>query len=249
MKYMEYTTTNENTLTVGFRFKNKITGADTMFDYEVPFEAFIESVKNYFDKYFDVVLEGKDKDVWNMLVDLGEKVDVDIIQTFIDDEEIIKDLTNKLEKDAHEKFDEMCEEEAEDDKLDESYEDDEDVEDEDDYYGEDEKFEYPDPSEIYAFRVYFIDEDGDEIAAVDDLVGYDFEANYETKEEALDAMKRIIEDPKVKEDSEIAGCHSVIVPLGGYDPDDGPEAQDIWETMVSEYDPYELVDEVWKPKN
>ena len=60
---MEYTTTNENTLTVGFKFKNKITGADTMFNYEVPFEVFIEVVKDYFDKHFDVVLDGKDKDI------------------------------------------------------------------------------------------------------------------------------------------------------------------------------------------
>ena len=122
MEYMEYTTTNENTLTVSFKFKNKITGADTMFDYEVPFEVFVGAIKNYFDKHFDVILKGKDKDIWNMLVDLGEKVDADVIQTFMDDEEIIEDLTDKLEEDAQEKFDEMCEEEA-DEELDEDYED------------------------------------------------------------------------------------------------------------------------------
>ena len=126
MEYMEYTTTNENTLTVSFKFKNKITGADTMFDYEVPFEVFIGAIKDYFDRHFDVVLKGKDKDIWNMLVDLGEKVDADVIQTFMDDEEIIEDLTDKLEEDAHEKFDEMCEEEA-DEEVDDDYEDEEDL--------------------------------------------------------------------------------------------------------------------------
>lgn len=133
MEYMEYITTNENTLTVSFKFKNKITGADTMFNYEVPFEVFIEAVKDYFDKHFDVVLDGKDKNVWNMLVDLGERVNADIIQEFIEDDEIIKELQDKLEEEAHEKFDEMCEEEIEDeedDKLDESYEDDEVTDDE-----------------------------------------------------------------------------------------------------------------------
>ena len=113
MEYMEYTTTNENTLIVSFKFKNKITGADTMFNYEVPFEVFIEAVKDYFDKHFDVVLDGKDKDVWNMFVDLGEKVNADIIQEFIEDDEIIKELQDRLEEEAHEKFDELCQEEAE----------------------------------------------------------------------------------------------------------------------------------------
>lgn len=127
MEYMEYITTNENTLIVGFKFKNKITGADTMFNYEVPFEVFIEAVKDYFDKHFDVVLDGKDKDIWNMLVDLGERVNADIIQEFIEDDEIIKELQDRLEEEAHEKFDEMCEEEVkdeeefEDDELEESY--------------------------------------------------------------------------------------------------------------------------------
>lgn len=133
MEYMEYITTNENTLIVSFKFKNKITGADTIFNYEVPFEVFIEAVKDYFDKHFDVVLDGKDKDIWNMLVDLGERVNADIIQEFIEDDEIIKELQDKLEEEAHEKFDELCQEEAEDeedDKLDESYEDDEVTDDE-----------------------------------------------------------------------------------------------------------------------
>lgn len=114
MEYMEYTTTDENTLIVSFKFKNKITGADTMFDYEVPYEMFIEAVKDYFDKHFDVTVDGRDKDIWNMLVDLGEKLDADVIQTFMDDKEIADDLKDKLEDDAHEKFDEMCEEEVED---------------------------------------------------------------------------------------------------------------------------------------
>ena len=114
MEYMEYTTTNENILIVGFKFKNKITGADTMFNYEVPFEIFIEAVKDYFDKHFDVVLKGKYKDIWNMLVDLGERVNADIIQEFIEDDEIIKELQDRLKEEAHEKFDEMCEEEVED---------------------------------------------------------------------------------------------------------------------------------------
>ncbi len=118
MEYMEYTTTNENTLTVSFKFKNKITGADTMFDYEVPFEVFVGAIKDYFDKHFDVVLKGKYKDIWNMLVDLGERVDVDIIQEFIDDDEIIKELQDRLEEEAHEKFDELCQEEAEDEEDD-----------------------------------------------------------------------------------------------------------------------------------
>lgn len=134
MEYMEHTTTDENTLTVSFKFKNKITGADTMFDYEVPYEMFIGAVKDYFDKHFDVTVDGRDKDIWNMLVDLGEKVDADVIQTFMDDEEITDDLKDKLEDDAHEKFDEMCEEEAEDEDdeaEDEEYEEAEDDEDED----------------------------------------------------------------------------------------------------------------------
>lgn len=309
MEYMEYIITNENTLTVSFKFKNKITGADTMFNYEVSFEVFIEAVKDYFDKHFDVVLDGKDKDVWNMLVDLGERVNADIIQEFIEDDEIIKELQDKLEEEAHKKFDEICEEEAEDqedDKLDESYEDDEvtddeisealadyqwqitdsttvgqyaqetadklgcskeqvlkvilnenpniredekmakvaGLDDEDDYY-EDEDFEYPDSSEVYNFGIYFIDEDGDELYSVEDG-GYEYEKYYSTQEEAVEAAKNILKDPKVKNDAEIAGCHVGIIPMPGYDPDDGPEAQDIWDSMVPDFDPYEVTDVIWK---
>lgn len=131
MEYMEYTTTDENTLTVSFKFKNKITGANTMFDYEVPYEMFIEAVKDYFDKHFDVTVDGRDKDVWNMFVDLGEKLDADVIQTFMDDKEIVNDLKDKLEDDAHEKFDEMCEEEADDDEEEEDDLDEEDKDEED----------------------------------------------------------------------------------------------------------------------
>ena len=63
----------------------------------------------------------------------------------------------------------------------------------------------------YFFRIYFHDEDQEELFAVDDG-GYDFEPSYETEEEALEAMKKILKDPKVQADPEIAGCHSVFVP-------------------------------------
>ena len=37
--------------------------------YDIPYEKFMEGVREYFDNQF-VTLDGKDNDVWNVLVDL-----------------------------------------------------------------------------------------------------------------------------------------------------------------------------------
>ena len=103
---------------------------------------------------------------------------------------------------------------------------------------EDEDFEYPDSSERYFFRVYFHDENEEELFAVDDG-GYDFEPSYNTEEEALEAMKKILKDPKVQADPEIAGCHSVFVP----DTEDVREVEE-----ETGYEEFEVVDWIDKEK-
>ena len=298
MEYMEYSTTNENTLMVRYKWKNIITGKETIFDYEVPYEMFMNEVRDYFDRKYDVKIDGKDNDIWNMLVDLGEQYDADIIQDLMDDADIQDNLTKKLEKDAKETFDELCHEEAEDeDDLEESYKkistkkslkedyddfdyykeelDDLDLDDttydyyleklyeiadEDEYasyksfadvlkdarktaeqYKEDEFEDEYDFPEIEAFfRVYFRDKDGDELYAVDDG-DYDFESTYDTKEAALAAMKKILQDPKVKADPEIGGCHSVFI-ADEQEWDEDPEGN----YATYGYEPFEVVDEVEK---
>ena len=100
---------------------------------------------------------------------------------------------------------------------------------------EDEDFEYPDSSERYFFRVYFHDENQEELFAVDDG-GYDFEPSYDTAEEALEAMKKILKDPKVQADPEIAGCHSVFVP----DTEDVREVEE--ETGYEEFEVVDWID-------
>lgn len=114
MKYMNYTPSGINAITTEFSFENKVTGEDVSFEYEVSFETFIEAVREHFDTHYNVTLDGKDRDIWNMFVDLGELVDGDIIQELIDNKDIQEDLREKVEEEAREKFDEMCEEEAED---------------------------------------------------------------------------------------------------------------------------------------
>lgn len=111
---MKYTPSGINAITVEFEFKNKITEEDVSFEYEVSFKTFIEAVKGYFDTHYGVTLNGTNKDVWNMLVDLGEMVNQDLIQEFIDNEDIQDSLREKVEEEAKEKFDELCQEEAED---------------------------------------------------------------------------------------------------------------------------------------
>ena len=304
MEYMEYTTTNGVSLSVRYKWKNTVTDKETIFDYEVPYEMFMDEVRNYFDRKYDVKIDGKDNDIWNMLVDLGEQYDADILQDIMDDTGVQTNLTKALEKDAKEMFDALCHEEAEeeDDDLEESLteskktEQDWENELEDDNseifhvvnslqsqidYGspyadainraiddihdafisgdkkdldlqlatarvsfldndseDDLEDEYPEMQVSY--RVYFTDKDGDELYAVDDG-DYGFEATYDTKEEALDAMKKILQDPKVKADDEIGGCHSVFIadedewdedPEGNYD--------------AYGYEPTEVVDEVKK---
>ena len=256
MEYMEYSTTNENTLMVRYKWKNPVTGKETIFDYEVPYEMFMDEVRNYFDRKYDVKVDGKDNDIWNMLVDLGEQYNIDILQDLMDDTDVQANLTKALEKDAKEMFDELCHEEADendDDDLEESltesekakqdsekeFEDDGDVEDEG---FEDEESDWEDeyPQIEIFFRVYFHDKDGDELYAVDDG-DYDFEANYDTREEALDAMKKILQDPKVKADPEIDGCHSVFI-ADEQEWDEDPEGN----YATYGYEPFELVDEVKK---
>ena len=114
MKYMKYTPSGINAITVEFEFKNKLTQEDVSFDYEVSLEIFVEAVKEYFDSHYDVTLNGRDNKIWNMLVDLGEMVNEDLIQEFIDNEDIQDSLREKVEEEAKEKFDELCQEEAED---------------------------------------------------------------------------------------------------------------------------------------
>lgn len=113
MDYMEYSTTNQLKPMVSYVFKNKFTGNETDFDYEVPDDIFMEEVRNYFDDKYSVKLDGKDNDIWNMLVDLNDTYDIDIIQDIADDKDVIEKLKKRLELDAHEKFEEMCEEEHE----------------------------------------------------------------------------------------------------------------------------------------
>ena len=111
---MKYIPSGINAITTEFSFENKTTGEDVSFEYEVPFEIFVGVVKEYFDSHYDVILDGRDNKIWNMLVDLGEMVGADIIQELIDNGDIQEDLREKVEEEAKEKFDEMCEEEAED---------------------------------------------------------------------------------------------------------------------------------------
>ena len=308
MEYMEYSTTNKNPLLVTYKWKNTITGEETYFDYEVPYEMFMEELRDYFDRKYDVKIDGKDNDIWNMLVDLGEQYDIDILQDLLDDADIQSNLTKALEKDAKEKFDELCHEEADIDSgedLEESLteskkteqdwenelEDDNseifhvvnglqsqidygspyadeinqtiddihdafisgnkddlelqlstarvsflDDDDEDGEVGYDD--EYPEMEVFY--RVYFTDKNGDELYAVDDG-DYDFEATYDTREEALDAMKKILQDPKVKADDEIGGCHSAFI-ADEDEWDEDPEGN--YDTYG--YEPTDLVDEVKK---
>lgn len=256
MEYMEYSTTNENTLSVSYKWKNTVTGKETIFDYEVPYEVFMDEVRNYFDRKYDVKVDGKDNDIWNMLVDLGEQYNIDILQDLMDDTDVQVNLTKALEKDAKEMFDELCHEEADDENdLDESlteseeakqdsekeFEDDGDVEAEgfeDEEHEWEDDYEYPE-MQVY-YRVYFTDKDGNELYAVDDG-DYDFEANYDTREEALDAMKKILQDPKVKADPEIGGCHSAFI-ADEDEWDEDPEGN--YDTYG--YEPTDLVDEVKK---
>lgn len=256
MEYMEYSTTNENTLSVRYKWKNTVTGKETIFDYEVPYEMFMDEVRNYFDRKYDVKVDGKDNDIWNMLVDLGEQYNIDILQDLMDDTDVQANLTKALEKDAKEMFDELCHEEADDENdLNESlteseeakqdsekeFEDDGDVEAEgfeDEEHEWEDDYEYPE-MQVY-YRVYFTDKDGDELYAVDDG-DYDFEANYDTREEALDAMKKILQDPKVKADPEIGGCHSAFI-ADEDEWDEDPEGN--YDTYG--YEPTDLVDEVKK---
>lgn len=122
MKYLDYSRTEENTnLNVEYQWKNKITGNDTLFSYEIPYDVFMEEVRNYFDRKYDIKIDGKDNDIWNMLVDLGEEYNADIIQDILDDKNVNESLKKKLEKDAKEKFDELCQEEYEDDKDEDFY--------------------------------------------------------------------------------------------------------------------------------
>lgn len=123
MKYMNYTPSDVNAITAEFEFKNKITEEDVRFEYEVPFETFIEAVKEYFDVHYEVTLDGRDNKIWNMLVDLGEMVDEDIIQEFIDNEDIQESLREKVKEEAEAKFDELCQEEADEEVDDEDEED------------------------------------------------------------------------------------------------------------------------------
>lgn len=248
MNYMYYTPSGINAITVEFEFKNKLTQKDVLFDYEVPHEIFIGAVKEYFKNHFDVVLDGDYVDIWNMLADLGEMVDKDLIQEFIDNKDIQENLKEKVKEEAEEKFDELCQEEAddeaiedkEDDYLDESYENDEELEDEGDYYDdEDEDYNLPEIEVFY--RVYFTDKDGDELYSVNDGK-YDFDSSYKTREEALKAMKKILKNPKVQADSEISGCHSVFLPA---DEDDWDEYSEEYYDIYG-YDPFEVVDEVKK---
>ena len=308
MNYMNYTPSGINAITVEFEFKNKITKEDVRFDYEVPFETFIEAIKEYFDFHYEVTLDARDNKIWNMLVDLGEMVNEDLVQEFIDNEDIQESLREKVKEEAEEKFDELCQEEADendDDDLEESLteskktEQDWENELEDDNseifhtvnslqskidYGspyadeinqmindihdafisgnkddlelqlstarvsfldddnEDAEVGYEDeyPEMETFFRVYFHDKNGDELYAVDDG-DYDFEATYDTKEEALAAMKKILQDPKVKKDPEISGCHSVFI-ADESEWDEDPEGN----YATYGYEPFEVVDEVEK---
>ena len=90
------------------------------------------------------------------------------------------------------------------------------------------------------YKVYFTDKDGDELYPVDDG-DYDFEPYYDTEEEALAAMKKILQDPKVKADPEIGGCHSAFI-VDEDEWDEDPEGN--YDTYG--YEPYEVVDEIKK---
>ena len=44
-------------------------GIKELFDYDIPFDLFMEGVRRYFDNQM-VTIDGKDSDVWNVLVEL-----------------------------------------------------------------------------------------------------------------------------------------------------------------------------------
>ena len=98
-------------------------------------------------------------------------------------------------------------------------------------------YDLPEPNIQYG--IYFELEDGDEISVEDG--DYDFQKYYNTEEEALAAMKKILKDPKVKADRNIVGIHSVFL-VDEDEWDEDPEGN--YDTYG--YEPYELVDRIDK---
>ena len=98
-------------------------------------------------------------------------------------------------------------------------------------------YDLPEPNIQYG--IYFELEDGDEISVEDG--DYDFQKYYNTEEEALAAMKKILKDPKVKADRNIVGIHSVFL-VDEDEWDEDPEGN--YNTYG--YEPYELVDRIDK---
>lgn len=43
---------------------------DNYWSYDVPFEIFVDGIREYFSKEYMVELDGKDNDVWSMMKDL-----------------------------------------------------------------------------------------------------------------------------------------------------------------------------------
>lgn len=80
--------------------------------YEIPFDTFIEGVREWFDRQM-INIDGKDNDIWNTLVEFGV---FDAVES--DMEEWFKD---KCKEDAFEEFKERVEEDIELDREEAEY--------------------------------------------------------------------------------------------------------------------------------
>lgn len=98
-------------------------------------------------------------------------------------------------------------------------------------------YDLPEPNIQYG--IYFELEDGSELGVEDGE--YNFQKYYDTAEEALRAMKKIIKNPKVKADREIVGMHSVFL----VDEDEWDENPEVFYNYYG-YVPHELVDRIDK---
>ena len=111
---------------ITFDFVNKFNGVETEFDYQIPYEAFVETVVDFIEDEWGIKVDGKINSIWNCLVDVSEHSGFEIIDEFLDNKKFQEMLKERLEEEAKEKFDEICEEELEDEDDADDEEDDED---------------------------------------------------------------------------------------------------------------------------
>ena len=77
----------------GFDYKGRV----DEWDYEIPFETFMDAVRKYFQNQL-VTIDGTDNAIWNVLMDLGDYVLDDIFDTMEDW------LREKCANDAYEEY-------------------------------------------------------------------------------------------------------------------------------------------------